>query len=55
MDLINQIKVLDIVKKLSNDGITCVIVLHDINLSSSYGDYFIGLTKENKIIQKNKN
>ena len=50
----NQIKVLDIVKKISKNGTTCVIVLHDINLSSSYGDYFIGLTKENKIIQKNK-
>ena len=54
MDLINQIKVLDIVKKISKNGTTCVIVLHDINLSSSYGDYFIGLTKNNKIIQKNK-
>ena len=54
MDLINQIKVLDIVKKLVNNGLTCVIVLHDINLSSSYGDYFVGLAKNNKIIQKNK-
>ena len=49
MDLVNQIKVLDIIKKLTTKGITCVIVLHDINLSSSYGDYFIGLTKSGKI------
>lgn len=49
MDLVNQIKVLDIIKKLTTKGITCVIVLHDINLSSSYGDYFIGLTKTGKI------
>ncbi len=55
MDLINQIKVLDILKKLVKNGLTCVIVLHDINLSSSYGDYFIGLGKDNKIIQKEKN
>ena len=54
MDLVNQIKVLDIIKKLVKDGMTCVIVLHDINLSSSYGDYFIGLAKNNKIIQKEK-
>ena len=55
MDLVNQIKVLDIIKKLTNKGITCVIVLHDINLSSSYGDYFIGLTKSGKIFADYKN
>lgn len=55
MDLVNQIKVLDIIKKLTNKGITCIIVLHDINLSSSYGDYFIGLTKSGKIFSDNKN
>ena len=55
MDLINQIKVLDIVKKLSLKNITSLIVLHDINLCSSYGDYFIGLTKSKKIIQEEKN
>lgn len=54
MDLINQIKVLDIIKKLVNDGITCVLVLHDINLALKYGDYFIGFAKNNQIIQKNK-
>jgi len=30
------------------------MVLHDINLSSSYGDNFIGLTKNKKVIQKKK-
>lgn len=30
-------------------------VLHDINLSANYGDYFIGLTKNNGIIQDYKN
>ena len=54
MDLINQIKVLDIIKKLTQKGITSIIVLHDINLSSSYGDYFIGMTKEHKIISAEK-
>lgn len=55
MDLINQIKVLNIIKKLTAKGITCIIVLHDINLSASYGDYFIGLTKQHKIIAQNRN
>jgi len=55
MDLINQIKVLDIIKKLTTKNITCVVVLHDINLSANYGDYFVGLTRENGIIQDYKN
>ncbi len=54
MDLINQIKTLDIIKKLTKQGITCIIVLHDINLSASYGDYFVGMTKTRKIIQASK-
>ena len=55
MDLINQIKTLDIIKKLTTKGISCIIVLHDINLSASYGDYFIGLTKSKEIICAQKN
>ncbi len=54
MDLINQIKVLDILKKLTNKGITILVVLHDLNLGASYGDYFIGLAKSKEIIMKNK-
>ncbi len=50
MDLINQIKILKMIKKLTQKGITCIIVLHDINLASDYGDYFIGLTRKNEII-----
>ena len=54
MDLINQIKVLDIIKKLTKKGITSIIVLHDINLSSSYGEYFVGISKDRKIITADK-
>ena len=54
MDLINQIKVLDIIKKLTQKGISSIIVLHDINLSSSYGEYFIGISKDRKIITAEK-
>ncbi len=50
MDLINQIKILNMIKKLTQTGITSIIVLHDINLASDYGDYFIGLTRENEIL-----
>lgn len=55
MDLVNQIKILDIIKKLTEKGITCLIVLHDINLSASFGDYFIGLSKSGKIFAEEKN
>lgn len=54
MDLVNQIKVLNIIKKLTEKGISCIIVLHDINLSSSYGDYFVGMNKEREIIAAEK-
>ena len=55
MDLVNQIKILDIIKNLLNLGKTVVIIMHDINLSSSYGDYFIGLSSEHKVISAEKN
>lgn len=51
MDLVNQIKILDMIKKLTKSGITSVIIMHDLNLSSSYGDYFIGIGKNNTIIK----
>ena len=55
MDLVNQIKILNMLKKLTSKGITTLVVLHDINLSASYGDYFIGITKEHRIISGEKN
>ncbi len=55
MDLINQIKVLDILKKLQNNNVTCVVIIHDLNLASAYGDYFAGITKDFKIVQLEKN
>ena len=54
MDLINQIKILNMIKKLTQAGITCIIVLHDINLASNYGDYFVGLTRKNEILYGEK-
>ncbi len=52
MDLINQIKILKMLKNLTNNSITSVIIMHDINLAIKYGDCFIGIDKEHKIIQK---
>lgn len=31
------------------------MVLHDINFASTYGDFFIGMTKNRQIIAKEKN
>ncbi len=49
MDLINQIKIFDIIKKIKQIEITTIIILHDLNLASSYGDYFIGIDKNRNI------
>lgn len=54
MDLINQIKVLDIIKKLSQKDVTSIVILHDLNLSSSYGDYFLGLNSKKQLYCANK-
>jgi len=51
MDLINQIKILDILKSLK---LTSVLILHDLNLASNYGDDFIGVARGGKIICENK-
>ena len=55
MDLVNQIKILDMIKNLTNSDITAVIIMHDLNLSASYGDYFIGLSQNHKIFKADKN
>lgn len=54
LDLINQIKILDIIKNLSINGITCLIIMHDLNLAAKYGDYFIGMSKNCEIIKGEK-
>jgi len=43
MDLVNQMKILDILKHLKAKKVTIVIILHDLNLASNYGDSFIGV------------
>lgn len=55
MDLVNRVKVLDFIKKLTSKGISIVVILHDINLCVNYGDWFIGFGKNHKIIAGEKN
>lgn len=54
MDLVNQIKILNLVKSLTKRNITVVIVLHDLNLSASYGDFFVGINSQKKLVCKEK-
>ena len=51
LDLVNRIKILNLLKALTKSGITPVIIMHDLNLAAAYGEYFIGLGKNNKIVQ----
>lgn len=55
MDLINQIKILDILKNLKKEGLTSVLILHDLNLASNYGDNFIGISQNGKLTCERKN
>jgi iron complex transport system ATP-binding protein len=55
LDLVNQIMILDMIKELTNQGISVVIVLHDINLASRYGDEFILVSQDSSLIKGNKN
>lgn len=54
MDLINQVKILKMLKELTKQKITSVIIMHDLNLAVKYADNFVGITQEHKIIQKNE-
>lgn len=54
MDLINQIKVFDMIKKLKDKNITTIITLHDVNLAAHYGDYFVGIDINRNIFSGNK-
>ncbi|MBE7708960.1 MAG: ABC transporter ATP-binding protein [Cyanobacteria bacterium SIG32] len=54
MDLVNQIKTLDIIKKMTLSGISVAIIMHDLNLSASYGDYFIGISQKHRVYKADK-
>jgi len=54
LDLVNQIMILDMIKELTNHGISAIIVMHDINLASKYGDKFIITSHNYNLIQGDK-
>jgi iron complex transport system ATP-binding protein len=54
LDLINQVMVLDILKKLNARGITIIAIMHDINLACKYGDKFIIISRKGKLIYGDK-
>jgi iron complex transport system ATP-binding protein len=49
LDINNQIEILNLIKKLTEDGLTVISVFHDLNLASAYCDWLI-LLHEGKII-----
>ncbi len=54
-DLKNQIKILDILKSLKEQKLmTVMLVMHDINIAASYGEYFIALTENKEVIAGDK-
>ena len=55
LDLVNLVTVLNILKNLSQQGLTIAIVLHDLNFAAKYGDVFIAISKNKKIIYVEKN
>ncbi len=50
LDLCNQSRVLELLRTLSNDGLTIVAVLHDPNLAFLYGDDFL-FVKDKQLIR----
>ena len=49
LDLFHQIKMMNAIKKLSNEGVGIFMILHDLNLAFKYSDY-IAILKNGKIV-----
>jgi iron complex transport system ATP-binding protein len=47
LDFINQSQLLGLLKKLSTEGLTVLVVLHDPNLAFLYGDHFLFVKDKN--------
>ena len=54
MDLINSVKILKTLKKLTENGITSVIIMHDLALALKYCDNFLCITNKQKVVQKSQ-
>ena len=53
LDLSHQIKLMKMLKKLSNDGVGILLILHDLNLAFNYSDK-IAIIKNGKLIAYDK-
>ena len=53
LDLCYQIEILELIKKLNNDGMTIIMVLHDLNLAARYSSYLYAIKNKN-IYKKGK-
>lgn len=53
LDIINQIKILDLIKSLKDRNKTIIMVTHDLNQAANYGDYFVGINR-NDVLQGDK-
>ena len=49
LDLKNQVLICSILKNLAKNGMTCVMITHDLSLASEYGDYFVGISSHTVI------
>ena len=53
LDLSHQIKLMNMLKKLSNDGVGILLILHDLNLAFNFSDY-IAIIKNGKLFAYDK-
>lgn len=54
LDPLNQQIILKILKKLTTQGITIVVIMHDLNVATQYGDSFTIIYKNKSLQQGNK-
>ncbi len=45
LDVLHQLKVLDLVRQLVNDGLTAVAAIHDLNMAARYSDRLVLLNR----------
>ena len=53
LDLSHQIKLMNMLKKLANDGVGILLILHDLNLAFNFSDY-IAIIKNGKLFAYDK-
>ena len=53
LDLSHQIKLMNMLKKLANDGVGIMLILHDLNLAFNFSDY-IAIIKNGKLFAYDK-